>query len=336
MWCAASNDRSGQCTDLAYLAFNFVSTIAVTFINKICFSKVEFGFPAMLCNIHFLVTLLGVEILYRAKMFQRANVNLLDPNFIAIVLVVGIVTPLNNTSLKLNSIGFYQIFKLLVTPCVVLLEYILDRKILSRNRTILLAVVCMFVMVSTQASSQFSHYGTLCALLWVPFAAAYKVQWGRVRRMYNCSTLALMRSVLPYAICVQAAISPLVDPPGFLEFQWTKEAMFWIGLSGICAFLVNFSGFLVMGNIGALAHVLLGQLKTAMIMIGATLLFSSHYTQTQLVGASGAVLTIIQYSRVTIKEKEEEANAGRTDLLPLLAQPNISEARNKKETPSNF
>lgn len=239
--------------DLSYLFFNFVSTIAVTFINKICFSRVEFGYPAALCNIHFLVTLFGVEMLYRAKMFQKMDVShrhlRRDPNFIAIAFVVGVVTPLNNTSLKLNSIGFYQIFKLLVTPCVVLLEYFLDRKILSRNRTILLVLVCVFVMISSYSALAYSNYGTLCALIWVPFAAMYKVQWGRVKKMYNTSTLALMRAVLPYAICVQAAISPMVDPPGILNFVWTIEAMFWIGLSGVFAFLVNFSGFLVMGNI---------------------------------------------------------------------------------------
>jgi len=304
--------------DLSYLFFNFVSTIAVTFINKICFSKVEFGYPAALCNIHFLVTLLGVEILYQLKMFQKASVNYKDPNFIAIVIVVGIVTPLNNTSLKLNSIGFYQIFKLLVTPCVVLLEYILDRKTLSKNRIILLTIVCIFVIISSGASLTFSHYGFICAMIWLPLAAAYKVQWGRVQKMYSCSTLALMRAVLPPAILVQASISPLVDPPGIMDFEWTQEAIFWIGLSGICAFLVNFSGFLVMGNISALAHVLLGQLKTAIIMIGATILFGSKYTAIQLLGAAGAIVAIVFYSHVTIKEKETDAKVNSNDALPLV------------------
>jgi hypothetical protein len=251
---ASSSRKTLQ--DFSYLAFNFLSTIAVTFINKICFSRVQFGFPAALCNIHFLVTLFGVELLYRANMFQKVKANLKDPNFIAIAVVVGVVTPLNNTSLKLNSIGFYQIVKLLVTPCVVLLEYILDRKTLSRNRTMLLFTVCLFVLISSGASLTFSYYGTICALTWVPLAALYKVQWGRVRKNYNCSTLALMRAVLPYAICVQAAISPLVDPPGIFDFQWTSEAIFWIGLSGVFAFLVNFSGFLVMGNIRYVVKIL--------------------------------------------------------------------------------
>ena len=291
--------------DIFYLAFNFVSTIAVTVINKICFSKVEFGYPAALCNIHFLITLLGVEVLYRLKYFTRVNVNYKDVNFIAICLVVGLVTPLNNTSLKLNSIGFYQIFKLLVTPVVVLLEYCLDGKTLSFQRTVALIAVCIMVFVSSRGDLLFNKTGTLCASLWVPLAAIYKVQWGRVRNICQCSTLALMRAVLPFAICVQAAISPIVDPPGIMDFVWTKEAFLWIGLSGVAAFMVNFSGFLVMGNISALAHVLLGQFKTAIIMVLATVIFGSRYSAVQLLGAVGAVIAIVVYGHVTIVEKQQ-------------------------------
>ena len=52
----------------------------------------------------------------------RARPSLRDPEFVAIVAVVGMVTPLNNSSLQMNSIGFYQLFKLLVTPGIVVLE----------------------------------------------------------------------------------------------------------------------------------------------------------------------------------------------------------------------
>ena len=91
-----------------------------------CFSKVDFGYPAALCNVHFAITLLGVEILYRFGVFEKLKPSLKDPNFLVMVLVVGVVTPLNNTSLQLNTVGFYQIFKLLVTPSLLLLEYFLS------------------------------------------------------------------------------------------------------------------------------------------------------------------------------------------------------------------
>jgi hypothetical protein len=69
---------------------------------------------------------------------------------------------------------------------------------------------------------------------------------------------------------------------------------------GVAAFLVNFSGFLVMGNISALAHVLLGQFKTAAVCLGGVVLFGSVYPPAQLYSAAGAVACIIAYTHVTM------------------------------------
>jgi solute carrier family 35 protein E3 len=294
--------------ELQYLTFNFVSTVAVTFINKAVFSRIDFGYPAMLCNVHFAVTWIGVEAMRRWGLFEplKRPPSLRDKNFLSIVIVVGLVTPLNNASLKLNSMGFYQIFKLLLTPVVILFEYCLDGKVLSPQRNICLILVCMFVYISSRGDLEFSAIGTVFATLWIPLAATYKVQWGRVRRLLQCSTLALMHAVLPYAIVVQFMISPLVDPPGVSEYVWTPQAILLIGFSGVAAFMVNYSGFLVMGNIGALAHVLLGQLKTAVIMVGAYVVFHTHYSSLQIVGAFGAVLSIIAYTYVTVKEQSKK------------------------------
>ena len=157
--------------------------------------------------------------------------------------------------------------------------------------------------------------------------AGYKVQWGRVQKQYSCSTPALMHAVLPYAVVVQTMISPLVDPRGLLQFQWTPEAVFWIVLSGVAAFLVNLSGFLVMGHAGALTHVLLGQLKTSVICLGAYYVFDAHYTAVQLCGAAGAIASIVAYTHATTSEKARRAELGAvgtsanekaTSMLPLL------------------
>lgn len=299
---------------VGYLLFNFASTVFVTFINKICFSRINFGYPAALCNIHYGITWVGVEAMRRLNMFvpltHPPSSLRADVQFRSIVFLIGTVTPLNNTSLKLNSIGFYQLFKLLVTPAVVLLEYVLDGKVLSRKRTASLVAVCAFVLVSSGADLEFDTIGTICATIWVPLAAGYKVQWGRVQKQYSCSTPALMHAVLPYAIVVQTMISPIVDPPGLLQFQWTPEAVFWLVLSGIAAFLVNLSGFLVMGHAGALTHVLLGQLKTSVICLGAYYMFDAHYTALQLCGAAGAIASIVAYTHATTSEKARRAELG--------------------------
>ena len=295
-----------QRQQILYLTFNFFSTVAVTFINKLVFSRVNFGFVATLCNIHFAITWLGVETMRRLRLFEPLpkRPSLRDPHFLVMVLVLGTVTPLNNSALKLNSMGFYQIVKLMLTPAVVLLEYILDHKTVSWQRSACLFVVCSFVLLSSKADLDLNPLGMLYSILWIPLAATYKVQWGRLRKRYSASTPAMMHATLPYAMLVQATMAPLVDPQGLWQYEWTVEAIFWITISGVAAFLVNFSGFLVMGNIGALAHVLLGQLKTSVIMVGAYFLFGSRYASLQLWGAAGAVLAIVLYTHVTVSERK--------------------------------
>ena len=302
----ASSVPATQAQQIMFLGFNLVSAIAVTFINKACFARIQFDYPAMLANIHFISTWLCVELLRQFKLFKpmTRRPSLKDPNFLAIVVVVGLVTPLNNSSLQLNGVGFYQIFKLLVTPVVVFLEYVLDGKLLSVTRSTCLAVVCTSVFVSSRAALDFSWAGLLCASMWLPLAAAKKVQWGRVMKKLNVSsTLALMHVVLPYAIVVQCIVSPLVDKPGVFQYQWTPEAVMWISLSGASAFLVNYSGFLVVGRVGALSHALLGQIKTTIVMVVATLMFGETYTPVQIYGAMGSVVGIVAYSKASIAEK---------------------------------
>ena len=289
--------------DVSSLTFNFCSTILVTTVNKYCFERVNFGFPATLCNIHFLVTWIGVDIMRRCGYFHRLSkvpTPLSDKNISVMVLVLGIVTPLNNTSLKLNSIGFYQLFKNLQTPAVVVFDYFIEGKRLTWTRFVALAAVCIFTIVSSHADLSFSVYGTMCAALWVPMSAIYKIQWGRVLRMHNASTLQMMYELIPWAIAVQCLVAPLVDPPGLLSFDWSTDAIFWLLVSGVAAFLVNLSGFLVMSNISALAHVLLGQLKSAAVCLGAYLVFGAVYPPMQLLGATGAIIGIIVYTQLTV------------------------------------
>ena len=290
---------------IGYLMFNLVSAIGVTLINKYCFTKVEFGFPTALCNIHYVFSWIGVDVMRRLGMFQPMKVITFDRAFCMTILFLSICPVLNNTSLQLNSVGFAQIFKLLVSPAIVCLEYILDRKTLSMKRTFALLAVFLFVILSSKFTLDFSLKGATVASMWVPLAAGYKVQWGRTQRQKKCSTMALMHATLPYATMIQFLLNPLMDPPGLLSFSWSMEAVFWLSMSGLAAFFVNLSGFLVLGHISGLAHVLLGQFKTSIICLSAFYLFDSKYSKEQIINAVGAITSIIIYTHVTINDKDQ-------------------------------
>lgn len=116
------------------------------------------------------------------------------------------------------------------------------------------------------------------------------------RKLGKCSTLALMHALFPYALVVQTALSPFVDPPGLFDYEWTTSAVFSVAASGLGAFLVNYSGFLVVGHLGAMNYVLLGQAKSATTLLVAALLFGTSYTARELVCASSAMASIVAYA----------------------------------------
>ena len=86
-------------------------------------------------------------------------------------LLIGSVTPLNNMSLQLNPLPFYQTAKLSVTPVVVVVEYVLDRKVPSSARALSLALVCLFVIRMRPAprgdATDAGAAGLLCVAIWV-------------------------------------------------------------------------------------------------------------------------------------------------------------------------
>lgn len=200
-----------------------------------------------------------------------------------------------------------------------------------------LQVVCLGVLISGRADMDASVYGTLAAMAWLPVAAVYKVQWcvchsfrelwmpvfilqGSVAQELECEfngydaphpswcapciswcgAWLWLAGFTSGSIAVQLALCPLIDPPGVLSYAWSTSAIFWISLSGLAAFFVNLSGFIVMGNLGAIAHVLLGQLKTCVIMLFAYFVFGTYYTTWQLLGALVAVAAILYYTHLTV------------------------------------
>jgi solute carrier family 35 protein E3 len=182
---------SHHTAQVGYLAFNFVSSVVTAFINDAIFSKIEFGFPAYLCLNGFIISFFCTEIVTRCfgvsieknpttttkagsktlssstkqQQQQQQAINklptLCDPNFILLILVVGLSKTFSNATLKNNSMGVYQLFKLLVTPFVVLLEFGLDGKRLSYTRILWLTSICVFVWLCVKGDMSFTLVGLL-------------------------------------------------------------------------------------------------------------------------------------------------------------------------------
>ena len=287
------------------LAFNFTASVGIIFINKAIFATMKFKFTTLLTAMHYVVTLIGLEVLAACGVFEVRS-SPATPRLLILSVVVGAAPALNNLSLSLNNLGFYQVVKLLVTPAIVALELFLYKQSMSATRAIALLGICVGVAAAVINDVSVHPAGLLAALCWVPIATLYKVLWSRESKENSWHTFALMRRVLPLSTLLLLALVPLADPPGVLEYHWTLRRAGLVFLSGVAAFFVNWSGFLVMGACSALSHTILGQLKAVVIILGGWLIFAHTYPPKAICGAAVAFCAIVGYTRANLHEQQQQ------------------------------
>jgi len=289
----------------SYILFNFCSAIGVIFLNKLIFSQVTFGFPTALSLVHYTITFLGLWTLRTTGQFVARQSPMTGRLWI-LSMVVGLAPPLNNLSLKLNSMGYYTLVKLLVTPLIVAIEFIFEGKTVSHLRTCALVCLAGGVAMASTGEVVAQPTGILVSMLWLPVAAVYKVLWSRSQKEDGWDTLALMYHILPKSMVFMALLMPFTDPSGVTAYQFTWSRVGLIGASGVAAFAVNYSGFLVLGACAPLTHVVLGQVKSAALVLGGFALFGQRYSSREVLGSAIAIVSSGLYAHFTSFEKRTE------------------------------
>ena len=107
------------------VSVNMISSIAIVLINKHIF--VNFGFPNItLTFIHFLVTFIGLIICLQFDIFRFKRLPIVKMIPLSMTYCGFLV--FTNLSLQDNTVGTYQVIKVLTAPCVMVISYIFYQK----------------------------------------------------------------------------------------------------------------------------------------------------------------------------------------------------------------
>ncbi|KAF8779132.1 hypothetical protein HU200_002805 [Digitaria exilis] len=286
------------------LTFNFVVAVGIIMANKMVMGTVGFNFPVALSLIHYLFALALMAVLKALYLLPIAPPSKSTPfsSLFALGAVMSFSTGLANISLKHNSVGFYQMAKIAVTPTIVVAEFVLFQKKVSFRKVITLVVVSFGVAVATVTDLEFNFFGACVALAWIIPSAVNKILWSNLQQSGNWTALALMWKTTPITIFFFIVLMPLLDPPGLLSFNWNFKNSSAIIISGLFGFLLQWSGALALGATSALAHVVLGQFKTIVIVLSGYLVFNSDPGFTSLCGAVVALAGMSVYTYLGMKE----------------------------------
>ncbi|KAK3155134.1 hypothetical protein QOZ80_2BG0199300 [Eleusine coracana subsp. coracana] len=300
----AKRQQQRFCGPSVALTFNFAVAVGIIMANKMVMGSVGFKFPIALSLIHYAVAFVLMATLKTLSLLPVAPPSKSTPfsSIFALGAVMSFSTGLANVSLKHNSVGFYQMAKIAVTPTIAVAEFMLFQKKLSSRKAITLAVVSFGVAVATVTDLEFNFFGACVALAWIVPSAVNKILWSNLQQSGNWTALALMWKTTPITIFFLLTLMPLLDPPGLLLFNWNFRNSCAIIISALFGFLLQWSGALALGATSALSHVVLGQFKTIVIVLSGYLIFGSDPGITSVCGAIVALGGMSFYTYLGLKD----------------------------------
>lgn len=289
------------------LAFNFASSVSLILINKLVFTRIQFDFPLTLSVLHFSCTFSALELLRLRGVFVAARGPMTTELWV-LSLCKGLGTPLNNMSLRYNSIGVAQLSKLLVTPGVLMAQWVLASERVSAARCGWLLLCSIGVGVATVTDLNFSAFGTAAMITWLPCSVGYKILTSRAcssePSVGGWSELQLVHRMMQYAILWSGLAALLLeDTVAVVNYPWSAEAVLLLWLSSAGAIMVNLSGTFLLSTCNPISSILLGQAKTCALLLSGSVLFGQQHAAESLAGSAVAMISIVGYTHTNLQEQ---------------------------------
>ncbi|KND92218.1 Solute carrier family 35 member E3 [Tolypocladium ophioglossoides CBS 100239] len=297
-------------TAVVWMAVNTLATIGIVFTNKAIFSDPSWKLCQLtFASFHFSVTWATLFVLSRPQFTyftpRRASIRHLLP--LAIAMCLNVILP--NLSLAFSSVTFYQVARILLTPVVALMNFVLYGATLPPLAIVALVPACLGVgMVSyydsipaTDSTIQttsplgiaFAFTGIFASSLYTVWIASYhsKLQMSSMQLLFNQAPIASF--LLLYAI-------PFLDTfPDWMHVSTNR--WFMIGLSGVFASLINISQFFIVAQTGPVSSTVVGHLKTCTIVAMGWMMSGRAMGDRAVIGVLVAVAGIIAYSIVMLE-----------------------------------
>lgn len=192
-----------------YFVTNVLLAVALICCCKYLF--VEWPYPITATGLHFVATYAAIP--YTVTLEEDI------PHRVLGILYAGTYA-FANASLKLNTVGTYELLKSSTIPLVLLFQCVLLRVYESTRAFLLAAVVVVCVALgSVHLPYSLNPGGILCALLSSMCAAASKVGTKAMLQSREVDPDALLLGQLPCAICTLLGAGIIVEQPVFPTSQ---------------------------------------------------------------------------------------------------------------------
>lgn len=307
-----SDGQRFQLGTIGALSLSVVSSVSIVICNKALISTLDFTFATTLTSWHLLVTFCSLHVALWMKLFEKKP---FDPRTVmGFGILNGTSIGLLNLSLGFNSVGFYQMTKLAIIPCTVLLETIFFRKKFSRNIQASLGVLLLGVGIATVTDLQLNIVGSVLSLLAVITTCIAQIMTNTIQKKFKVSSTQLLYQSCPYQGITLFFAGPFVDAlltnKNVFLFKYTPQVLEFIVLSCLISVSVNFSTFMVIGKTSPVTYQVLGHLKTCLVLAFGYILLRDPFSWRNILGIFIAVVGMVLYSYYCTLEGQQKASEG--------------------------
>jgi len=289
-------------------------------LNKVVFKTYGYSYPTFLTGIHFVFTFLGLVACARLGMFEVKVVPFRQVLPLSLTFTGFVV--FNNLSLQFNSLGFYQLMKVMTTPAVVLIQLIGFGVKIHPKLGFSLIPICVGVVMATVNDFDLNFWGMFWAICGIISTSFYQIWVKSKQQDLGLNSFQLLFLQAPPSAALVGMLSlvsePWTGPDGLLNYPYDVYSLSAIIGTGVMSFCVNLSIFLVIGQTSPIAYNVLGHFKLICILMSGFLFFGESSNAPKTIGTILTLAGVIIYTHYqqTLKsgweEREKHAKAQAT------------------------
>ncbi|KAF6003418.1 hypothetical protein F1559_004612 [Cyanidiococcus yangmingshanensis] len=241
LWKRLAQMNAAELVTAGTMTLNFLSSTCIVVANKYAMDSMGFHFGSTLTLFHFICTSALLYVTTRCLgLFERKPCDLRKIAKLAAG-AAGFVV-LTNLSLQHNSIGFYQVMKVMTTPTIVVIEAIFYQKHLENRLKLALTPVCLGVVLTTTTDFRLNLTGTLIATAGVLVTSLYQIWSGTLQKSLQLNALQLQYYTSPLSAVFLLPFVPLLDNwrprhvDSIFNYDFTIDRLAVISVTGLLAF----------------------------------------------------------------------------------------------------
>ncbi|XP_063988969.1 solute carrier family 35 member E3-like isoform X2 [Diachasmimorpha longicaudata] len=210
---------------------------------------------------------------------------------------------LTNLSLAYNTVGTYQVAKMLTTPCVIMMQMCFYDKHFSVMIKLTLIPIALGVIINFYYDLQFNIRGTIYAGLGVIVTSLYQVWVNRKQKEFQMDPMQLLYYQAPISAAMLFIIIPVLEPlDNTIIRHWSCFDISIVLLSSIVAFFVNLTSYWIIGYTSPLTYNMVGHCKFCLLLLGGAIIFHESLAFNQTTGIALTLGGIILYAHVKMKD----------------------------------